>query len=276
MVSNRELPDDQMIGDSMQKNPFPAWLYLALIALLVALLWGFGNWFYVRQELKKAETPFLQVTNRQFSLFLWQFPEYMRSNVSSKTGYLPGFQYIDKVAVETGLAEEYVVAPPQVLFLYHTWQRLIGDEFARRPISTRELREFLEYSPEWKPENWPKASKDYAELIARIDPSQERDIPLKEIPNEVQQAFIGWKNFLIEGEMINQVKPSYEKMGVFLKKFPNYARNFWRNIVAKGKPEYLKSIGNKDVTPTDFIPEEELASFLKVAFFNFIQSEKNL
>jgi hypothetical protein len=271
-----ELPEDRMIQDSFQKNPVPAWLYLALLASLAALLWGGGSWFYKQQKSSQEASPFLQVTNRDFSRFLWQFPEYMRANVSSKMGYLPGFQYEGKVNIVPGEAEQYVVAPPNVLFLYHTWNRLISNEFAKRPIPTQDFREFLEAIPEWKPENWPAAPDGYRNFVTSLNGRNERDIPLYMIPAVVQQAFIGWKNFYLEGELINQVKPTFGDMDAFLKEFPHYRRNFWRNIVKKGKPNYLLKLFQGRFDPKDEIPEEELAGFLKVAFFNYTQAKKNL
>lgn len=270
-----ELEEDRMIQDNFNKNPTPAWLYLALVALVAALLWGGGSWFYEKQKTLQQSSPFLQVTNREFSLFLWQFPEYMRSNVSAKSGYLPGFQYEGSVAMTPGEEEKYVIAPPKVLFLYHTWHRLISDQFARRPISSTEFREFLELFPEWRPENWLKAPNDYRTIVSQLDTTVARDLSAS-LPKEVQQAFIGWKNYFVEAELINQLKPLYGEMENFLSQFSNYKRNFWRNIVKQGKPDYLLKLFTGQFDPKQPIPDNELAAFLKVAFFNYQQARKNL
>lgn len=259
----------------MGKNPYPAIIWLAIIATIAAMFWGGGSWYLNKQQGIIATSPFLQVTNRQFSLFLWQFPEYMRANVSSKNGYLPGFQYQNKIAIEPGLAEEYVVAPPEVIFFYHTWSRLISDEFPQRPIDPRDFREFLEYCQEWKPANWPGAPKEYQELVGKLA-GMSQTLPLASVPLDVQHAYIGWKNYFGEGELINLLKPNYGDMDEFLKRYPHYTRNYWRNIVMKGKPDYLKTITTGHFDAKAPIPENEIAAFLKVAYFNFIQSKKNL
>lgn len=276
MASNGELPDDKMIQNGFKKNPLQALIYLALVAIVAALLWGGGNWLYNQQQQAREDDPFLKVSNRDFSLFLWQFPEYMRANVSAKTGYLPGFEYEQKVVMIPGEADKTVIAPPQVLFLYHVWSRLISQEFANRPISNRSLTTFLEEVPEWKPENWPGAPADYKALVEGLKTKALEDLPFNKIPWQVQQAIIGWRNFAVEGSQINQVKPTYGDMEKFLQKFPHYARNFWRNITMKGKPDYLKSLETGTFKPEDPVPENELASFLKVAYFNYQQSLKGL
>lgn len=269
-----ELPDNKLIREG--KSPLPAWLYLALIAVAAMLIWGGGSWFYNKKLSLQETRPFLQVTNRQFSLFLWQFPEYMRANVSSKSGYLPGFQYGDKIAIEPGKAEEFVQAPPQVLFLYHTWNRLISDEFAPRIITNKEFHQFLDYCQEWKPQNWKEAPQEYKTLVESLDKLGDKELPLISIPKEVQIAFIGWKNYFFEGALINLIKPTYGEMDEFIKKYPHYARNYWQNIVKNGKPDYLKiQFSGKGESKAE-MPDSELAAFLKVAFFNYVQSKKKL
>lgn len=268
-----ELPEKDMIQDSFTKNPLPAWLWLALIAAMAALAWGGGSWLFTKKQQLVADSPFLQVTNREFSLFLWQNPEYMRSNVSYKNGYLPGFQYQNKVAIEPGQAENLVSAPPEVIFLYHVWNRLLSNEFISRPIVSNEFRDFLAYCKEWLPENWPKAPPGYADLVSSL-PKENNVLITSGIPQVVQQAFIGWKNYLLEGSKINSVKPTFGEMRDFIGSHPHYARNFWRNIVEKGRPNYLKSLGSGESQET--IPSDELSSFLKVGFFNYQQAKNDL
>lgn len=271
----KEIPDNELINESLSKDPFPAWLWFALIVALSAILWGAGSWlFEIKQDIVK-DNPFLQVTNRDFSLFLWQNPEYMRANVSSKTGYLPGFQYSEKVSIEPGQAEQFVSAPPEVLFLYHVWHRLVSKEFAPRPIPVNEFKDFLSYSKEWQPQNWPQAPQDYKDLVDHLPTDLGARIA-EQLPSQVQQAFIGWKNYFIEGAKINQTRPTYGGMKKFLSEFPHYARNFWRNIVQNGRPLYLQSLSNPQVSAKDEIPENEISGFLKVAYFNFLQSQEGL
>lgn len=256
MVS--DLPEDKMIQEA--KSSTPAWIYLALIAVFAGLVWGGGSWFWEKREQMRQANFFAQVTNREMSLFLWQFPEYMRASVSMKVGYLDGFQYGDKIAIEPGMADKYVAAPPQVLFLYHVWNRLLGSYGSDKSIDRSEFLNFLEDCPEWKPENWAGAPKGYQEII--------KSLRFNEVPLMVRQAFTGWKNFFFDKEKINQVKPTYEQMEKLLAKFPHYARNDWRNILMKNKPDYLKSLFIGKFDPKGVIPEDELAPFLKLAIYN--------
>ena len=105
MVTN-ELPDNRLIDNRPSSSTIPPWIWLALVAIVASLLWGGGSWVRENKMWMAENSPFLQVTNREFSLFLWQFPEFMRINVSEKSGYLPGFQYMGKVAMESGKEEE--------------------------------------------------------------------------------------------------------------------------------------------------------------------------
>lgn len=271
-----ELPDSDMVTDNgFTKNPMPAWLWLAVIVALAALLWGGGSWLFFKKEGLVEDSPFLQVTNRDFSLFLWQNPEYMRANVSSKTGYLPGFQYSDKVSIEPGQADKFVSAPPEVVFLYHVWDRLVRKEFSRRPVRISEFNDFLAYCKEWLPANWPQAPEQYKELMANL-PKDSSALISQGLPSDVMRAFIGWKNFFMEGSKINTLIPTNGEMAQFLSLFPHYARNYWRNIVSKGHPNYLLSLKAEDYDPNSPIPEDEVPGFLKVAFFNYMQAKANL
>lgn len=272
----QELDEKDMIQNNFKDNSGTWLVYIALGAAAASLLWGGGSWLMQKREIAQEAAPFLKVTNRNFSLFLWQFPEYMRANVSTKSGYLPGFQYLDKVAIEDGQAEAFVSAPPKVLFLYHTWDRLIRKEFPKRPIAANDLREFLEYAPEWSPKQWREAPKEYQELIATLDSKGSAVVDSGSIPLDVQQAYIGWKNYFLEGDLIKQVKPTYGEMAEFLAKYPHFARNYWRNIVMSGRPDYLKGMIKENYDPKALIPEGELAAFLKVAFFNDQQAKKGL
>lgn len=267
MVS-KELHDSELISDSFRSNPRPAWIYFGVIATIAALLWGGAYQVFSKQQQLQRVNPFLQVTNRDFSLFLYQFPEYMRVNVSSKAGYLPGFQYSEKIGIERGQADDYVSVPPDVLFLYHTWKYLVGDVVIPREIRAGEFRHFLDYSPEWQPKEWAGSTPRYFEQVRSL--GHENGV-VEGLPFEVQKAFIGWKNYFMEGELINKVAPSYGEMAEFLEQYPFYARNYWRNILVRGKPDYLKSSFFQVYDPDAKIPERELAAFLKVAYYNFFQ-----
>lgn len=276
MASNKELLEKDFIHESPSKNPFPLWLWFFIAIALGIVLWGGGSWFNKTMSKEYADNLFLQVTNRDFSNFLWQFPEYMRINAKRKNGYLTGFQYENKVNILAGEAENWVVAPPEILFLYHSWQRQISREYAMRAIPLNEFKEFLNNVEEWQPSNWPKAPKNYTQLISTIDqattPQDLSSLALTDLPAQVRQAFQGWKNYFKEGEAINAIRPTFAELQEFLKVFPHYARPFWRNIVNTSARNYLYSLESGKFNPEDPALENELAPFLKVAFYNYKKS----
>jgi hypothetical protein len=264
----KEIPDRDLIHEGVAKNPYPFWLWLSVVAILIALAWGLNSWYYTTIASRINSNPFLQVTNRELSLFLWNNPHLMRVNVSKKTGYLPAFQYLDSVTVEPELADQFVVAPPELLFLYHTWRRQVSHEYPLRPISVGEFREFLDYAEEWQPRYWPDAPKGYISFIQslpQIEESNLQNLTLTTLPKNVRMAFQGWKNFFKEGKEINSLKVTYAEIAGFLKKYPHYARNYWMNVIDHS---YLKSIASANSKSDYFFPVEELAPFLKAALYN--------
>jgi hypothetical protein len=274
-LPRKELQEKDFIQDRLRKNPFPFWIWLVILTTFIAILWGTGNWYsnFINTEISR--NPFLQVTNRQFSLFLWQFPEYMRINSKNKQGYLTGFQYEERITLVLKEADNYVVAPPSLIFLYHVWQRLISEEFISRPMPADEFKQFLAYAEEWQPRFWPNAPKPYLNFVADLEKSASNEALSKKeeevIPFEVKQAFQGWKNYFKEGDAINAISPTYAEMSQFLKTNPNYARNYWQNIVYDNYPMYLKNIEDEHKNKEE-IPKDELAPFLRVAFFNYSKS----
>lgn len=273
----KRLQEKDFIQDSLASNPLPFWLWLVLLVLIASLFWGGSSWVNQRVNREVAASPFLQVTNRQFSLFLWQFPNFMRINSRIKTGYLPGFQD-NNVSINLEDSDKYVVAPPETLFMYHTWSRLIAHEYAERPILAPEFQEFLSSTEEWQPKNWREAPREYAETVAKLSlpdsPKDLQSLPHTALPVIVRQAFQGWKNYFKEGDAINAIKPTYDEMARFLKLYPHYARPNWRNIMMDKAPSYL--IKNEPRDENAEIPADQLAPFLKVAFYNYQQSIKNL
>lgn len=246
----KELQEKDFIQERYGKDPYPFWLWFFILAAFTLTLWFVESWFSreVRTEFKHS--PFLQVTNRDLSVFLWQFPEKMRVNASKKGSYLPGFQYEEKLSVFPDQADDYVSAPPELLFLYHTWKRQIGEIWFKRPILKQEFIEFINYSEEWKPEFWKDAPQDYKELFQLIDHFQENAEIANHLPFIVRQAFQGWKNFFKEGEAIQNSQPTNEDAEKLIAQHPFFARQYWRNLY----PKYLQ--GN-------------YPPFLKVALFNF-------
>lgn len=271
-----ELKEKDFIHEEYKKNPYPFWIWLLLFALFAVLVWNGRFWVQDYMEKHISADPFLQVTNREITPFLWQNPEYMRINAKSKMGYLPAFQYIDGVTVEPELADVYVVAPPEIIFRYHVWNRLLKEEFIATPISVEEFKEFLKQAEEWQPRFWREAPTQYIKLIENLAGMHEQDLallPLEWLPQRVRLSFQGWKNYYKNGEAINQIKPSYKEMNEFLQVAPHYARHYWRNITLDRTPKYLNSVAQKGESE-EIIPEEELTPFLKFAFFNY--QSKNL
>lgn len=264
MASN-DLKEENFIHEG---SKVPLWTWLAVLVALAAILWGGANWFYQGRMNYQESSAFNHVTNRDFSLFLWQNPEYMRVNVSNKSAYLPGFQYLDKISIEPGQADQYVIAPPKVIFLYHTWKRLVGNDLIPRPIPAAEFREFLDYAEEWKPENWSGAPEGYKNFVKDLSSAHGdlQSLSTAVLPLSVRQAFMGWKNYFQDGSYINKMSPSYSLVNEFLQRYPHYARPYWRNIVANTTPNYLKSAGKS--VAGDF-PSDELTSFLRVALYNY-------
>lgn len=269
------LSEKDFIRNGWSLTSFPFWLWIFLLAVVVSLIYGSLGWYEKFMQNFKKRDPFLEVTNREFSVFLWQFPSYMRLNSSQKTGYLPGFLTTSE-NFEAKTAEEFVSAPPDLIFLYHTWHRLLAPEFIGRPISPKEFEDFLSQLPEWKPDNWTKAPREYVELINSrrfLQVGDLQTLPENTLPLIVRQSFVGWKNYFLEGALINDLKPTFGQIKVFLETHPHYARNYWRNIqeIHHQKVaglEYLDGFINGVFISDATIPKEQLASFLKVAFYN--------
>jgi hypothetical protein len=269
-----EFSEKDFIQEGFKKNPLPFWVWFFLLTAFVSLLWGGASWYYSKVGALIQRSPFLQVTNRELSLFLWQNPEFMRVNVPDKSNYLPGFQYLNKVTLELANADDYVIAPPELLFRYHTWHRLVGNEFSPRPIPIGEFREFLKEVEEWQPKYWPKAPPEYVKFVEQELPNTQLThleiLSPSVLPQEVRMAFQGWKNYFKEGEKIDQVQPTVEEMKKFLAKNPHYARNYWRNIVEKTVPNYLRTFSMREQDPKSRVPSDEMSPFLKVAIYNFL------
>lgn len=276
---NHQLSEKKFIQDDIPKNPIPFLFWGFLLTLIIVLIWGGELWYANFRSQQLALNPFLRVTNRELSLFLWQNSSYMRPHARSKSGYLPGFQYINSVGMDLESADSYAIAPPELLFLYHTWNRLLKKEFTPRPILISEFEEFLEYLKEWNPQNWPQAPKEYIKLLRDLPKMREENLltlPLISVPIEVQMAFQGWKNYFKEGPSINKIRPLYKEIKAFMESHPHYARNYWRNIVSKESPNYLKSLTNNAFDPDAIFPNDELTVFLKVALYNYTQASKKI
>ena len=276
------LSEKDFIQNGWSLTSLPFWLWIFLFAVGISLIWGSKNWYEGFMQKEKKHDPFLEVTNREFSIFLWQFPSFMRNNVSKKTGYLPGFLATAE-NFSSSTAEEFVSAPPDVIFLYHTWHRLLYSEFIKRPISPNEFEDFLEQLPEWKPVNWTKAPGEFVEMIDSKSYTHIEDLQIlteSALPLIVRQAFLGWKNYFMEGPQINGLQPTFAQVKNFLEQHSHYARNYWRNIQEVNDQKVAGSDYLYDFLTTTFIPDaifpkEQLTPFLKVAIYNAEQAKQN-
>lgn len=274
------LSEKDFIKNGWSLKSYPFWLWIFLMAALTMVFWGTSGWYEGLLKKEKGKDPFLEVTNREFSVFLWQFPAFIRNNVSKKTGYLPGFSLTSE-NLNLATAEEWVSAPPELIFLYHTWSRLLAKDFIARPINSQEFSMFLEQLPEWQPDNWKKAPKSYQELVDSnkyLTMDNLQTLSESELPLIVRQAFLGWKNYYMEGPNINEVRPTINLVQLFLGKHPTYARSYWRNIdkirdVPVAGKNYLLAL-LQGASPDSVIPNDQLSSFLKVAYFNEEQAQK--
>jgi hypothetical protein len=262
------LPEEEFIHEGYRQDPWSFWGWLLAVVAVSVFFWASLDWYSMALQRQYAHSPFLQVTNRQMSLFLWQNPSYMRIHTATKNGYLPAFEYVDKIGLKPEYADEIVIAPPELLFLYHTWHRLISSEFPRRAIPAEEFHRFLYEVEEWQPRFWPEAPKPYVSLFTKLSTLGNQNLNLLsevELPLEVRQAFIGWKNYFTEGEQIATFAPTWQQLSDFLHSYPHYSRNYWCEIVG---PQYLKNGGSLPHERLEVIPPDELSPFLRIALYN--------
>ena len=214
-----ELSEKDFISEGYQKNPWPAWIFFFVLLGLLALGWIFSDLRSTWLAEQQKNNPFLQVTNRQISIFLWSNPEFMRANVRAKVD-LPAFRDDDKIHVIPTLADEYAIVPPEVLFRYHIWKEFLADDVPDRKITVLEFKTFLNDCEEWLPEYWTDASDEYRAYVAELSKKSPEsknataDVPNDVLPKEVRQSFIGWKNSTKRGTKSMQSGQLLEMSGV--------------------------------------------------------------
>lgn len=266
----KELDEGEFV---QEKNPKFIWTFLLIFLVISALFWGLGIWQNKITRDKRSH-PFFDVTNRQFSLFLWQNPGFMKSSAEYLIGYLPHFHQNEPNDLFPDQADKYVSAPAEVIFRYHVWRRLLWDSLAPRPIKVKEFNEFLEQNMQWLPRFWPQAPKPYSQLVQRIQDTHSRkdlsELPLQVLPYEVRLAFQGWKNFVFEWNDILNVSPTRKELAEFLLKHKNYGYSYWRNILPGYLDSFKEGIDNGGKDSNDPVEDKELAVFLKIAYYNFV------
>ncbi|MDR3625124.1 MAG: hypothetical protein P4L16_08330 [Chlamydiales bacterium] len=257
-------------GKLYHKETFSLWFCLVFLIVLIGILYSV---FYTRDswiEKKIDDNPFLQVTYREFSLFLWQNPEFMKINFKGPSEYLKNVKE-DKIGILPDFAESYVMAPPEVLFRFHLWKELLGKKLLSRPIFFQEFQEFLQYSQEWTVLYWQTAPQSYLTLINLIsfDPLLYHSFDLRELlPFEVSLAFQGWKNYFKEGGEINEIEFTYGEILKFLSRYPELSRSYWRNVLKEMVPEYLIYQTQENIDLKDKVNKREVSSLLKVYYYN--------
>lgn len=264
-----DLDERNFFQEGLRRNPGPFWFWLLVCILVTSLAWYFSSRVEEEKEIVYGSTPFLQVTNRQFSLFLWQNPEFMRSNLKGSRHYLTAWE--KGITVDPSQAENWVDAPDEALFMYHVWQRLLGDYYYPRKIMQDEFVEFLKSDSQWLPQYWPKATDAYRTLIKWIEEGSNffdlKELSYQELPLEVRQAFVGWKNYTKESEAINQIRPTYRQVWTFVDYYPNFKRPFWINLVRHDRPDYLLPVSAKG---NSLIPESEMDGLLQMGLYNYL------
>jgi len=265
-----ELQEKNFIQDRLKRNSKPAWVFFWLLLALFGLSWGFSEWRRGRIAERQENNPFLQVTNRQLSLFLWSHPEFMRANAKIKANYLPGFKEEDKIRVIPAFAEEYAEVPPEVLFRYHIWNEYLASDVPERRVPVSEFKQFLSYCEEWDPVYWKDAPDEYRALVASLGKNNSSTIARGALPREVLQAFVGWKNFYLEGDQINALRPTYAEVKSYLSTHPSLGRNYLQNILQDTVPNYLASLSKENHRPDELVPSSELSSVFKVPYYNYL------
>lgn len=213
----------------------------------------------------------MQVTNREFSLFLWQNPQFMRQYIRSKGHYLEAWG--DNLTVDPAKADEWVQAPSEALFLYNTWERLISKYYYSRSIPQNEFAQFLKADPQWHPKYWKEAPDRYKELVAWIEEGTKvgdlKEVSFPELPILVRQAFQGWKNFTKESHAIQELKPTYGQLQTFIEIYRNFRRPLWINLLRETRPDYLKPVKAKD---DEIVPDAHMSGLLKIGLYNYLSS----
>lgn len=266
------LKEQDFIPKETWKSPNPFLLGLFFVATAVVIASGTLSW-YNEKKTQKFQKPFYNVTNRSFVLFIRQNPSFLKQNVSSNEAYLPGLKLIENVGSNADKADALVQAPDNILFQYHTWKRLLDYPPFKRPIPLDQFKDFLKAYIEWTPDHWKDAPKNYADLVRKINAGAPVGHLEDVLPIEVQKAFTGWKNFTIEKDTMEEFTPTFGLLRDLIKKYPNFQRNYWINLLKDSNPSYLEMISFEKVEPKEDIPLKDLAPFIDIALFNFAMSQ---
>ena len=118
-----------------KRSQLPIWASLLAFVALILLGYGVVHWVHVSRANTPYANPFLHVTNRDYSLFLWQNPEMIGQG--RERGYFSAFgaqgneSWLDPI-----LADEMVVSPEYQLMRYHAWNIYARDYLPQRTRPT--------------------------------------------------------------------------------------------------------------------------------------------
>lgn len=273
-----ELKEEDFIQDEFQQSPNPFLLSIFFLAIGTIVFTAIVSWYNQHQSEYRKTSPFYQVTNRDFALFLRENPRFLNENVSNKEAYLPGVKFIENIQSNVQEADQLIDAPDPLIFQYHTWNRLIDYPPFPRAIPVNEYKEFLNKYQEWIPLYWKGATKAYANLYKQIQngtaPANLSTISKTDLPDDVREAFFGWKNFNLEKSQIETFRPTYELLKEFIEKYPNFQRNYWFNILKESDYAYLQTFSFEKYDPKATVPEPEISPFLQIALFNYLKSKE--
>ncbi len=69
---SEELDEKDFIQERGGQPPLPSWLMALILIGVLSLLWLGGSWLMREIDSGSNDRPFLKVTNRELSLFLWE------------------------------------------------------------------------------------------------------------------------------------------------------------------------------------------------------------
>ena len=264
-----ELEEKDFIHEEYSKHPYHLWFWVLVCLVIFGGIWWITRTSEAKVQTVVADKPFLQVTNRDYQMFLWQNPGFMKDHLKANRHYLSAWG--DRLAPDPAKADDWVEATPEALFMYHTWKRIVGEYNYPRDIPLKEFLEFLKDDPEWLPQYWSEAPPAYRTLIKWFQEGNTfdnlRELSYKELPLEVRQAFVGWKNYKVESQAINKLSPTWRQLWTFLEVYPNFRRSLWINFLRKERPHYLDQSGAKG---EEEIPEDRMDGLLKMALYNYL------
>src|ERR1700733_7357205 len=100
------------------RKRFPVWASILAFVALALIIYGV---IYSLQHLKQGQNPpqFAQVTNRQYSLFLWQNPQYMSFHLPRRLHQVPGYLDRRNLFADPTVADAFFDISAEMLYVDH-------------------------------------------------------------------------------------------------------------------------------------------------------------